>query len=284
MAPPTDFSESEISLKLGVIYQINSLLSVVARYSEGFRAPPFDDVNLGFTNVLGGYKTISAPDLKSETSDSYELGLRFSRSSVEASLAVFTNDYDDFIASAGSGHCPTFYQQFGCIDPEDGFLVFQSENISQVTIDGAEFRFTMELDSLGIPNIEIKGAIAYADGEDKDTGDPINSVQPLTGVIGLSYGSSDGLWSGDLIWTGVKSKDKSDISPSSALYATSGYGLLDLMGQFQFNEALSVNFGVFNLTDKSYIRWADSPGIGRDAAQRFTQPGINYSVGIKYEL
>ena len=283
VAPPTDFSESEISLKFGVIYQLNSLLSVVGRYSEGFRAPPFDDVNLGFTNVLGGYKTISAPDLKSETSESYELGLRFSGSNVEASLAIFTNDYDDFIASAGSGHCPTYYQQFGCIDPEDGFLVFQSENISQVTIDGAEFRFSMGLDSMGIPNMAIKGAVAYADGEDKDTGDPINSVQPLTGVIGLSYGSSDGMWGGDLIWTGVKSKDESDIS-GSALYATSGYGLLDLMGQFRFNEALSVNFGVFNLTDKSYIRWADSPGIGRDAAQRFTQPGINYSVGVKYEL
>lgn len=282
-AIPIDFDESEVSLKFGAVYQLNSVLSIVGRYSEGFRAPPFDDVNLGFTNVLGGYKTISAPNLTSETSESFELGLRFSGSNVEASLAVFTNDYDDFIASAGSGHCPTSYQQFGCIDPEDGFLVFQSENISQVTIDGAELRFSMKLDSIGVPTLSVRGAIAYAKGEDKDTDEPINTVQPLTGVIGLSYRSNNDVWGGDLIWTGVQAKDASDIS-GSALYATSGYGILDLMGEFSFNQALSINFGVFNLTDKSYIRWADSPGIGRDAAQRFTQPGVNYSVGIKYEL
>jgi hemoglobin/transferrin/lactoferrin receptor protein len=141
----------------------------------------------------------------------------------------------------------------------------------------------MKLDSIGVPTLSVRGAIAYAKGEDKDTDEPINTVQPLTGVIGLSYRSNNDVWGGDLIWTGVQAKDASDIS-GSALYATSGYGILDLMGEFSFNQALSINFGVFNLTDKSYIRWADSPGIGRDAAQRFTQPGVNYSVGIKYEL
>jgi outer membrane receptor protein involved in Fe transport len=42
--------------------------------------------------------------------------------------------------------------------------------------------------------------------------------------------------------------------------------------------------GVYNMLDKNYVKWADTPGIGRDAAERFTQPGVNFSAGIKFEL
>jgi outer membrane receptor protein involved in Fe transport len=86
--------------------QIRDSWSAFGRYSEGFRAPPFDDVNLGFTNYLGGYKTISAPDLTSETSEGFEVGLRFLSEYAEISVAAFSTDYDDFIASAGERTLP----------------------------------------------------------------------------------------------------------------------------------------------------------------------------------
>ena len=284
VATPVDYEESELTLKFGAIVQLTDLLSAFGRYSEGFRAPPFDDVNLGFTNFLGGYKTISAPDLTSETSDSFEVGLRFLSESAEISVTAFSSDYDDFIASAGSGHCPTAYRQFGCFDPVDGFLVFQSENISRVSIDGVELRFLIDMGVMGLDNFGVRGAVAYADGEDEDTGEPLDTIQPLTAVLGLSYDSEDGKWGGQLIWTGVKAKDSSDISAGSALRETSGYGLLDLIARYQLTESLSANAGVYNLMDKTYIRWADTAGIGRDAADRFTQPGTNFSIGLKLEL
>ncbi len=284
VATPVDYDESELTLKLGALVQITDSLSAFGRYSEGFRAPPFDDVNLGFTNFLGGYKTISAPDLTSETSDSFEFGLRFLSEIAEISVTAFSSDYDNFIASAGSGHCPTAYRQFGCFDPVDGFLVFQSENISRVSIDGVELRFLIDMGVMGFDNFGVRGAVAYADGEDEDTGEPLNTIQPLTAVLGLSYGSEDGKWGGQLIWTGIKAKDSSDISAGSALRETSGYGLLDLTARYRLSESLSANAGVYNIMDKTYIRWADTAGIGRDAADRFTQPGTNFSIGLKLEL
>jgi len=103
-------------------------------------------------------------------------------------------------------------------------------------------------------------------------------------VVGLQFDSPSGRWGGDLIWTVVKEKKESDIAGGSFLYATSGYGILDLMGYFNINDSISINFGVYNITDKEYIRWTDSSGIGADAPRRFTQPGLNSSVSVLFEF
>ena len=51
-----------------------------------------------------------------------------------------------------------------------------------------------------------------------------------------------------------------------------------------FTPNLSVNIGLFNLTDKSYIRWADTGSIGADAPGRFTQPGFNAGATVRLEF
>jgi len=40
-------TESDISPKLGVLYALNDTTRLYAQYARGFRAPPFDDVNIG---------------------------------------------------------------------------------------------------------------------------------------------------------------------------------------------------------------------------------------------
>ena len=51
--PPEDYADSEVTAKVGAVWAAGRGISVFARYSEGFRAPPYDDVNVGFTNFLG---------------------------------------------------------------------------------------------------------------------------------------------------------------------------------------------------------------------------------------
>ena len=86
---PSPFDDSEVSAKFGALYRFTNSVSMFAVYSEGFRAPPFDDVNVGFTNFASGYTTLPNPDLESETSESWELGLRLSGDYYSASLALF---------------------------------------------------------------------------------------------------------------------------------------------------------------------------------------------------
>ena len=65
---PEDYEDSQVTATLGAVYALTDAISASGQYSEGFRAPPYDDVNVGFTNFPAGYKTIANPDLESERS------------------------------------------------------------------------------------------------------------------------------------------------------------------------------------------------------------------------
>ena len=75
-AVPEKFEDQEVSFKLGAVFHLNKAYSLHAQFAEGFRAPPYDDVNRAFTNFIGGYTTLPNAQLKSERSDSYEFGVR----------------------------------------------------------------------------------------------------------------------------------------------------------------------------------------------------------------
>ena len=282
---PSPFDDSEVSAKIGVLYRFNESLSAFAVYSEGFRAPPFDDVNVGFTNFASGYTTLPNPDLESETSESWEVGLRLSGDYYSASLALFANDYENFIES---------FAAVG-FDPFRGLLLFQSINRGEVEIDGAELKLDADLEGIGFDNFSFKAAIAYAEGEDLENDTPLNSIEPLTAVLGLAYDAPSGKWGTNLVWTLVKNKDIDDIDnpliPGAPVNPrnigrppTAGYGILDFMAFYKVNEKFEINAGIYNLTDKEYIRWIDTGSIGLDSAQRFTQPGINGSISLRYTL
>jgi len=65
----TGIDTGSVSPKLSIIFSLNERISVFTQYAPGFRAPPYNDVNIGFTNVAFGYTAISNPDLKPEASN-----------------------------------------------------------------------------------------------------------------------------------------------------------------------------------------------------------------------
>ena len=277
---PEDYDDSEVTAKLGAVYRFSENVSVYGRYSEGFRAPPYDDVNVGFSNFIGGYKTISNPDLESERSAGLELGVRLQGRLGAVSIAAFHNDYEDFIESL------TIAPQFlptGGIDPADGLLTFQSINREEVEIKGAELSGLLNLDRL-VTGLSVRGAVAYADGEDQENGEPINSVEPLTGVLGLRYDAPSTRWGAEIVWSLVEGKDQSDIDANNPRLPTGGYGIVDLLAHLDVTDRIRINVGLFNVGDRSYIRWGDTVGIGADAPARFTQPGFNAGATVRVEL
>ena len=69
-------------------------------------------------------------------------------------------------------------------------------------------------------------------------------------------------------------------------FATPGYGLVDLTAYYKPHKDVTINAGVFNIADKQYWVWDDvrhttasDPGLNR-----YTQPGRNYSVSVKWEI
>ena len=277
IASPEDFDDTEFSPKFGAVFRLNDTWSIFGQYAQGFRAPPYDDINVGFINLVGGYTTVPNPNLKPETSEGFELGLRSTGRFGSLTLTGYYNEYEDFIESLAP-------QGF---DPVSGLLIFQSINRAEVTIQGVEIKGELFLDqfSESLQDWRFNAAIAYARGEDETLDQPLNSIDPLQGVLGLSYDHASGNWGGELIWTLTAAKDRVDESTTEQ-FKTPGYGIVDVLGYYRVSEHAEVNFGVFNLTDKEYWQWSEEL-IGRSpddpALARLTEPGRNFNINFRTE-
>lgn len=271
---PEPFEDDKVTAKLGAVYDFNDTYSVFAQFSQGFRAPPFDDVNVGFTNLLGGYTTLPNANLESETSNSFEIGVRAFTESGSFSVAVFHNDYDNFIESLAS-------QGF---NPVTNLLEFQASNREEVEIQGVEFKGNWQF--AAVDGLSAIVSAAYSRGEDKQTGQPLNTVDPMRMVLGLAY-QPTAVWNAQLVLTAVDRQDRiDDTAATTKFFESPGYATIDVLGEYNFNDKASLNMGIFNLTDRQYWEWGDV--IGREfddlALNRFTRPGINASMSFRYEL
>ncbi len=281
---PAAYSESEFSSKLGGIFRFNDQWSLFAQYAEGFKAPPIDAVNTGFTNFAGGYTTLPNPDLNPESSQTTEIGLRFKGATHQFEISAYQSKYDDFIESLAA---------LG-FNPVTQLLEFQARNLDEAEIDGFEIRGYSDL-SGWVDGLHLQYAYAQSDGEDKTTNLPINSVQPESFVAGLGYDAPSGTWGSEFILTVNDRKtdiDDSGIQPSDptapavAAFNTPGFSTYDWVGYYNFNRNVKVNWGVFNLTDKQYWQWNDVLLQAADSNQipRLTQPGRHASVTLKVEF
>ncbi|MGH8487195.1 MAG: TonB-dependent receptor domain-containing protein, partial [Pseudomonas sp.] len=219
---PSRITDDHLSPKFAVTYQLTEHESVYGQYAAGFRAPSPVNMYGEFSNPQVGYQQIGNPDLKPETSDSYEIGLRGRYDLGSFGVALFYNKYKDFIAT---DTVP---------DPDgNGLLTFQPRNLGKVTIRGAEAKGDIKLDAFLPVGTRALGSIAYARGKDEETGQALNSVDPLKAVLGLGYDAPSGIYGGQLTWTLVQAKDRVDHTGDADLlinrqFETPGYGVVDL--------------------------------------------------------
>lgn len=273
-APPEAFEDDRVTAKLGAVYDFNDTYSMFTQFAQGFRAPPFDDVNVGFTNLLGGYTTLPNANLEAETSNSFEIGLRAFTENGSLSLTAFHNEYDNFIESLASQG----------LNRVTGLLEFQAINREEVDIRGVELKGDWRFSAIN--GLSAFASAAYSRGEDKQTGQPVNTVDPMRTVLGLAYQPTS-IWNAQLVLTAVDRQGRIDNTAAAVeFFESPGYATIDLLGEYNFSDKASVNIGIFNLTDRKYWEWGDV--IGREfddvALNRFTRPGINASMSFRYEL
>ncbi|MGO1071849.1 TonB-dependent hemoglobin/transferrin/lactoferrin family receptor [Lysobacter sp. CA199] len=266
----SDLSKTSVSPKLGAVWHIAEDWSLYGGYQRGFRAPPYNDVNLGFTNLQQGYTAIPNPDLKPETSDGYELGLRFNSKAAYAQVSAYYNDYKDFIQSSRQVSAP----------PQTPLVVFQSQNVAKARIRGVELRGGVDFGELSpsLAGWSTRFAAAYSKGEDKTADRPLESIAPLSGTLGVAFDRE--AWGVEL--AGRFAKHKTDL-PAPNRYATPGYGVLDLLAHWDFAPGAKLNVGVFNLADKTYWDGGDLPGTilaSSAVIDRYSAPGRSVSASI----
>jgi hemoglobin/transferrin/lactoferrin receptor protein len=270
---PSALKDDELSPKLGVIWKIDPLANIFAQYAHGFRAPKPSQVNGGVTNLTAAnpYTSIGNPNLKPETSDSIELGIRGQNERLRYSASAFRGKYKDFIAS-------NVLQEENPAPTPD---VFQSINLSNVEISGYELRGEWAFND----RWSASAAYAHARGDVKENGTetPLDSIDPDKLVLGLRYDKQNH-YGAQLMVTAVERKKR---NPDPALYYnTESFELVDLTGYYQFNKNFSVNGGVYNIFDRKYLLWSDVRDLSPTYAQidAYTQPGRNASVSFKYQF
>ncbi|SFS05870.1 hemoglobin/transferrin/lactoferrin receptor protein [Stenotrophomonas maltophilia] len=272
--------KTSVSPKLGMVWRFTDRWSLFAGYARGFRPPPYNDVNIGLTNVMFGYTAIANPDLKPETSDGYELGLRFIAPVAYVSLSGYYNDYRDFIESnVNTGR------------NAQGLMVFQSQNIADARIYGAEMKAGIEFGELSpaLKGWALRSAVAWSRGDNRTDDEPLASVDPLRGTLGLMYDTD--AWGVELAGTFVQRKkhlppaaaQTNPTAPAPFVYQPAGYGVVDLMAHWNFAPGATFNVGVFNLADRRYIEWSSiTPSLitDRSLSDRFSSPGRTFSASL----
>ena len=243
--------ESDVSPKLGVIYAFGPSLDAYLQYSHGFRAPPYSDANVSLDMPLFRYRAVPNPDLRSESSDGFDIGLRWRGVRSSARISAFRTDYVDFIETKVN---------IG-VDPVSGYTEFQSLNIEDTTIEGFEAGWQTRFgtyDSFG-----FDGSAFYARGDNNVTGQPINSVGPAQGVVGLSWFSRDETRQVRLKGTFTDAYDRLDES-NGELFKPAGYAVFDLFLTQKLGNNTIVRAGIHNLTDRTYWNWSDVRGLAPD--------------------
>ena len=270
--------------RLGVTYAFNDHYTGFGQYNEGFRTPTAKALYGRFENSSVGYRVEPNPDLEPEKSRGIETGLRGRFDAGQFDIAVFYTQYRDFIDE-------------NYLAPGYDEVKFQSRNIKHASIRGAEAKGRLNLDHFGAAaGLYTQASISYLRGRNDDNGAPLNSINPLTGVFGLGYDQDR--YGGLLSWTLTKRKTRVDESTynkpdGTTLFKTPGFGVLDLTGYYQLTNDLTLNAGLYNLTDKKYWQWdsvrgydaVGEAGVTQPAnIDRLSMPGRNFSVNVVWDI
>lgn len=263
--------DSAVSSKFGFLYDFSDQLSVFAQYAEGFRSPDYESANLTFTNFAYYYSVAPNPDLESEESAGYEIGLRGNHNDLTWSLAAYKTDYDKFIETDLTGATP------------QGISIYQYVNKNNVTIKGMEF----EVEKTFANNITAKLAGNRTYGE--SAGDKLLSINPSEGVLSVQWQSDNG----DLSIRGITTMVASgpgDLAPScgrsgcNPLLELPGRVTYDMFVAYRLTENIATRFGISNITDVKYWDWDSVDGkLATDAnLDLFLESGREFSAEVKY--
>ncbi|MFS8902159.1 TonB-dependent hemoglobin/transferrin/lactoferrin family receptor [Synechococcus sp. H60.2] len=280
-----------ISPKLGLVWRINPNLTFTAQYNTGFRAPQYNEINSGFTNLVSPvfrYRTLSNPNLRPETSQGFEVGLRGIYPQASFSLAAYYNTYNDFIeAFREVGSEPSPPGPPGS-PPPPPVILFQSQNVSRARIYGVEatgqYFFSPDLTGWS-----LNGSFAWAVGDNLTENKPLLSIEPLTAVLGLHYDDPSQVWGARLVATLVadpRDPQREVVRPNPNAppqipFMPSGYTVVDLLGYYNLDDNWQLNFGVFNLFDERYFLYSETRTlfVGPEVERR-AQPGRHVALSF----
>ncbi len=240
---------------------LNNNHRVFANIGRGFRPPNIFD--LGQVGERPGNRfNVINPNLDPEVVHSVDFGWKHAGNGWQAEVVAYYSDYSDQIASVETGELT-----------DDGRVIVQSANLSDVNIYGLESEFNWIVGEGGV----LSGNVNWVWGEEvlDDEREPADRIPPLYGVLSYKQPVSE-RWEakGQVRFAAsqhrLSSRDARDarINPNG----TGGFAVYDLYANWNITEQFRLRLGLENLFDKKYRIHAS----GLEAAGRNVHASFNY--------
>ncbi len=262
---PSKFDESDVSLNIGVSYELTEAWTLGLGYAEAFRGKEIGD---GFTfgdSPIGGAMD---ENLDGESVSNIEVSAEYSGQNLNAKIAVYQSDIDDVIVDIPD-RGGVYYQNIGTLETQGfeasltyqlndfelyaGFAAVDTEiNYGTFSItDGS--RTTREISDLATSDVngyEHKG-LGNSVGDTWNIGLNYTPRADLQFGLNVAYVENlkiDTLYVDEVVW-------------GTAPYALKkeSYTTVDLFAEWQATQQLSLGLAVTNLFDKHYREHA---GVG----------------------
>ncbi len=281
--PGKSLTGSNVSPKLGALYRLTPQWSVFGNYASGFRAPNAAQVN-GFTEnpTPSTFVTLLPnPDLKPETSQNLEFGLRARLDQLNLDMAVFSGNFHHLIVDkkplGGTGTVG---------DP----LLFQTINIDNARIQGFEIKGTVDWGALRGATVSTPFSYGRTRGVDLATDRPLNAINPAKLTMGIMFDTAQ--WNARLDATHHAAKNAADLDspylpkpanpPRIEQLTLPAATTLDLHLQWRARKDLRATLGLVNLGNRKYWLWSDVQGLAATSSviDAYSQPGRHLNLSL----
>ncbi|MFH1009072.1 MAG: TonB-dependent receptor [Candidatus Latescibacterota bacterium] len=251
---PSDKKDRSWTGNAGLIARLPSEVNLSTHVGRAFRSPTLLE-----RYFWGPHQTTvdrGNPDLKPETSLNLDVGLNRKQGPYQWGVSLFRNVIRDYIYKQRTG------------EVENGMEVDTWLNVSEARLEG------VELEAAFYPFSEVGGFAnaSYVRGTDTKKDEPLQSIPPLNGSVGIRYGGS--LLKGELstLWAAGQDRIAEKETETDGFVVFNASVGLSLARWLPFNAELNVN--VDNLLDTNYKNHLSR------VKQWYSEPGRNISLSL----
>ncbi|MDY0929299.1 TonB-dependent receptor [Enterobacter sp. CFBP8995] len=307
-------SDTQVLPSLTFQYDLTPALTTYLQYKRGVQFPTTSQLygswNLGSSYAGSAqYALIGNTDLKTETSNNFEWGLKGQATEgVTVNTSVFYNQYKNFIAYTRYRRSanPEMFVNV----PSNIYTSYQAENRDKAYIYGAEIATKVNYGTWfpQVDGLSSTFALGYNEGKSKSSyvGDKyidLDSVAPLKAIVGLAWDDKARGYGAALTATFVKGKQATAtnresytntgtaITDSTSEYMrVPGYGMVDATAYWQATKNVKLSGGIYNITDRKYWDYTSSRTLTSSNAQErndinlAVMPGRTFQLGVNVDF
>ena len=265
---------NELTPRVYGIYHLTNALTIKGGVSTGYVTPNLKQGDSGWVEGGFGGRTdgadIGNDDLKPEKSTSYELGLIYQPTdNLNLSVATYKTFFTDKIqksticdrrTSSTTGDTSCIYLGY------DYEAIAQYNNADEAELQGIEISGNYDVND----QIKLNANYTFSESEitkGVNSGEPLNNYPKHMLNLGLDYQPTDSIKS----WVKARYRGKTLEDGSSNIPA---YTIIDSGINYDINQELALNFGIYNLADKK---------ITYEKYNKILD-GRKYAIGIRYNF